>query len=101
MSCMRKTEVYSWRLEARLKETLEGAARARNCSFGSLLARIAEEWLHRGDPSASDQQEQARIHAEAATCLGSVHGGDPRRAAEASSRVKHSLRNQHARRRTA
>ena len=98
---MKKTAVYSWRLEDSLKESLEGAARARNCSFGSLLAKIAEEWLRCGDSSASDQQEQARVHEEAAIYLGSVRGGDPRRAAEASQRVKQMLRNQHARRRTA
>lgn len=94
-----KTEVYSWRLDRRLKEALERASRAEACSVGSLLTRIVGDWL-RGDAGmAADEQAQARVREEASAYLGSVSGGDPRRAAEASRRVKRQLRERHARRR--
>lgn len=101
MSCMKKTEVYSWRVEAHLKADLEAAAREAHCSLGSLLGRIAQDWLHGGHRLSRDEDAaQNRIREEAGKYLGSVCGGDPLRAEQASARVKQILKEKHARSRT-
>ena len=55
---MTKSEVYSWRVSPDLKMKLEVAARDENLSVGSLLERIAREWL--GEHRWNDEEEQQR-----------------------------------------
>ena len=42
---MDKTEVYSWRLDPKLKDELLEAARSEKTSVANLLERLAREWL--------------------------------------------------------
>jgi hypothetical protein len=97
---MKATQVYSWRVEQHIKQALESAARAERMSVASLLARIVRDWLRDGYGAADDQAAQRRVREEAAKYLGSVCGGVPSRAAEASAGVKRVIREKHARRRT-
>lgn len=69
---MSKTEVYSWRLEPRLKERLEDAAREEHVSMGRLLERIALDWLGRNRGGESEEALQLRLHAEAEKWVGSI-----------------------------
>lgn len=70
---MRKSEVYSWRVEPEVKSALEDAARSERTSVGQLLGRIVREWLLRKKDSAADEDtQQRRIQAEAARFVGSV-----------------------------
>lgn len=95
---MAKTDVYSWRLEPRLKEDLEEAARRRSSSLSALLSRIASEWLERSDlRSEEEREDQRRRHEAAARCFGTLAGGDPDRAEEAGRRVADKLRTRHGR----
>ena len=52
---MNKTEVYSWRLDPDLKQRLEDAARAEKTSVGSLLDRIARDWLGKQQIDEDDE----------------------------------------------
>jgi hypothetical protein len=96
---MKATEVYSWRVDQRLKEELESAARTEQTSLAALLSRIAHDWLRRGYPVADDATAQRRVREAAAPYLGSVSGGTPSRAAEAATRVRATIRSKHASRR--
>jgi hypothetical protein len=78
---MKKSEVYSWRLAADLKAALEDAAREERTSVGELLARVARQWLRDRAVGASESEAaQRRIRALAERSVGSLAGGDPRRA---------------------
>lgn len=94
-----KTEVYSWRVEPELKSSLETAARERETSVARLLDRIVGEWLAHETTLLDDGEMQARLHEEAERCFGTLRGGDPDLASEASQRVKRRLRERHAARR--
>ena len=93
-----KSEVYSWRLSPDLKGALEDAARRERVSISRLLERIALEWL-KTHPSAAgdDEAEQARLRAVALQFAGTIRGGDPDRAAEASKRMRELLARRHGR----
>ncbi|HXV64220.1 MAG TPA: hypothetical protein VEK15_26200 [Vicinamibacteria bacterium] len=97
---MNKTEVYSWRLCPELKARLEEAARDEETSVAQLLEKIAREWLALSRREDDDVEEQQRLHREAARHVGSIHGGDPRRAQEASDRVRDKLKKKHVSKRT-
>ena len=97
---MEKTEVYSWRLDPDLKGALELAARAQGTSVSRLLDRIAGEWLRRKGESRAAQEEQEQVRTRAMRLVGSIQGKGPRRAREASERVRALLVRKHARRRT-
>jgi hypothetical protein len=73
MSYMSRSEVYSWRLEPDLKRRLQAAAREEGTSVGSLLDRIARDWL-REQPSREEQQR--RLHAEALKVIGTISSGN-------------------------
>ncbi len=45
LSCMSKTEVYSWRVDPELKAELEAVARAEKTSVGGLLERASKDML--------------------------------------------------------
>jgi hypothetical protein len=78
---MRKSEVYSWRVAADLKAALEDAAREAETSVGELLDRMARQWLGERAAAASESEAgQRRLRASAARFIGSLAGGNPRRA---------------------
>lgn len=86
---MAKDQVYSWRMSAARKAALEEAARAERTSVGAVLERATDEWLQARTPrDHSDEREQARLHAAALRCAGTIRGGDPRRAEEVRTRVR-------------
>lgn len=96
MSCMAKSEVYSWRLTPELKSTLEALARAQGQSLAELLEEIAQERIARGPESGeSEQARQARLHASAMRFAGSISGGDPDRAANARDLVRKAIAERH------
>jgi hypothetical protein len=90
-----KSEVYSWRVSPELKAKLEEAARDEHTSLARLLEKIVREWLGRARPEGDDGEEQRRLHEEAAPFIGKIRGQDPRRAREASQRVREKLKKGH------
>ena len=54
---MTKSEVYSWRVSPDLKMQLEVAARDEKTSVGTLLERIAREWLD--EHRLNDEEESS------------------------------------------
>jgi hypothetical protein len=85
---MSKTEVYSWRVDSDLKQSLEGEARAEKTSVGALLDRIVREWLGRELRDEDDAAVQRQLHEEAEKWIGSINSGDP----YGSERVKERVR---------
>src|SRR3954451_13877266 len=73
---MSKSEVYSWRLDPDLKQRLEQAARDERLSMGSLLERIARDWLGGQRPNESEEGLQRRLHAEAESWIGKISLGE-------------------------
>ena len=94
-----KTEVYSWRVSRELKSELEEEARRRNLSLSAMLDLAVTEWLknHSAADTASDEEEQRRLHAAAAKYVGSFASGVATRSANVSKLVKERLRRQHGR----
>ena len=89
---MGKSEVYSWRVAADLKVALEDAAREERTSVGELLGRIARQWLRERAAGASESEAvQRRIQASAERFVGSLAGGDPRRAERARREIRDRL----------
>lgn len=75
---MAKTEVYSWRLDPEIKMALESEARSEGTTMAEMLDRMAKQWLElRKRQNGDDEAEQARLHAAAAKCMGTISGGDP------------------------
>ncbi len=92
---MGKTDVYSWRISPETKSALELEARREGASMAALLERIANEWLEaRRESSVSQEVEQIRLHRSAAKALGTIAGGNSRRAEQ----VRFVLRERVARR---
>jgi hypothetical protein len=54
--------------------------------------RAAREWLHRSAANVAEDEEQRRLHAAAAECLGAFAGGDPRRAERGKQAIRTRLR---------
>jgi hypothetical protein len=92
-----KTQVYSWRLSGELKSDLERAARARKSTVSSILSDAVHAWLEPRADGPGEEAEQERLHAAAASCLGSFAGRNPRRAETAREAVKARLAKRHAR----
>jgi hypothetical protein len=72
MNKMSKSEVYSWRLSAKLKTELERAAREENIPLSGLLERISREWLT--GRKAADDADQAHLRAKLLALAGSFKG---------------------------
>jgi hypothetical protein len=89
---MNKTEVYSWRIDPSLKQSLEAAARDKNTSIGGLLDRIVRDWLRRQRAEDDEEAVERRIRAEAAKWIGSVRGSDPTRSVRAKEIVRERIR---------
>jgi len=76
---MAKTEVYSWRVDPQIKMALESEARSQGTTLAEVLDRIAKQWLEmQKKQNGDDEAEQARLHAAAAKCVGTLSMGDPR-----------------------
>ena len=75
---MAKTEVYSWRLDPKIKMALESEARSEGITLAEVLDRLAKQWLElRKQRNGDDDAEQARLHAAVAKYAGTISGGDP------------------------
>lgn len=88
---MKRSEIYSWRIAPDLKSALKDEARRENVSMGTLLERMAREWLEVHRVSTDDDKEQRRIRAAAMKCAGSISGVNPNRSAEVSALVRRRL----------
>jgi hypothetical protein len=96
---MSKSEILSWRLSPDLKVALERRARMEGRSVSGLLDRVVQDWLRNGRSDADDEAEQARLHREVAKYIGTISGGNPRRAETARETIRERLRKAHERRR--
>jgi len=91
-----KTEVYSWRVSAEKKMALESEAMREGKSVAQVLDDISSEWLdQRRRILAEDELEQEKLRARVLKLAGSLSGGDPDRASNASRRVKEILAKRH------
>jgi hypothetical protein len=74
-----KTEVYSWRVSADLKEALEDEASRENTSLAKLLDKMARQWIKDHETERlEDEAEQRRLHAITAKFAGALDmGGGP------------------------
>ena len=88
---MRKSEVYSWRVSSETKIALEAEARRAGRSVAALLDRMASEWLKARQRRRGLSEEQARLRVAAEKVLGTISGGDPRRAEHARVAVRKRL----------
>ena len=95
---MAKTEVYSWRLEPQIKMALETEARLQGRTLAEVLDSIAKQWLEmRKQRNGDDEAEQARLHAAAAKCFGTISGGDPHRSEKVREIVRMRLKERYGR----
>ncbi|MDH3604952.1 MAG: hypothetical protein OEU26_35560 [Candidatus Tectomicrobia bacterium] len=85
---MKKTEVYSWRVSPELKTALEDAARVEGMSVALLLDRIVTAWLAGASADGDEEDVQQRLYIAAERAIGTIHGGDPRRAEHARNRSR-------------
>ena len=94
----RKTEVYTWRVSAAMKASLEEAARNTNRSVARLLDEIVAERLDAtGQMGEADMDNQRRLHVRAARFAGRFSGTDPLRSETAKARVRARLTHRRAR----
>ncbi|MEL7354556.1 MAG: hypothetical protein AAFN38_24315 [Cyanobacteria bacterium J06560_5] len=90
---MKETQIYRWQIAFDLKRALEEAAKAEQISLAQLLERIVLDWLdRRSTPDKKEAEIQQALHQSAAQSFGTIHGGEPTRAQEASQRIKSKLR---------
>ena len=71
----RKTEVYTWRVSAAMKASLEEAARVTNRSVAKLLDEIVAERLATGEAGEAELDHQRRLHLRAARFAGRFTAG--------------------------
>ena len=89
-------EAPSWRADVRTN--LDWAVRdAQHGHAASLIDVASPDWIKSNDMSVDDTEEQHRLQAQVAELIGSLHGGDPNRAGQASERVRDLLAQKHAR----
>lgn len=86
-----KTEVYSWRLSTELKTTLEQEARRRKTSMSAVLDTAVQEWIENAKADDGSEEEQQRLRTAAMACIGSIAGGNPRRAESAREAIRQRL----------
>jgi hypothetical protein len=91
-----KTEVYSWRLSAELKGSLEEQARSERKSLSALLEEFAFDGLRaRRNGQSNDEAEQAVIRKRVMATVGTIHGNDPHRAERAGELVREIIYTKH------
>ena len=88
---MRKSEVYSWRVAPEVKAALEHEARREGQSVGSLLERIATEWLIARRRSSGAAEQQVRLHTAASRTFGTIAGGDRDRSSAVRAAIRRRL----------
>ena len=89
---MAKTEVYSWRVDPKIKMALEDEARTQGESVAQVLDKITKQWLEKRKRRNGDEEtEQARLHAAAAKCFGTLSGGAPTDSENVSALVRKRL----------
>ena len=74
---MSKTEVYSWRIDSRLKRDLEALARAEKCSVGEIITRAAMAWLNERAATSTEKADQVRRRAALDSIMRDVERADP------------------------
>ena len=95
---MAKTEVYSWRLDPKIKMALESEARSEGMTLAEVLDRLAKQWLElRKQQNGDDEAEQARLHAAAAKCFGTLSMGDPHGSEKVRETVRKRLQERYGR----
>jgi hypothetical protein len=93
-----KTEVYTWRVSASMKASLEEAARNSNRSVARLLDEIVAGHLRTSDSIGdSEIDHQRRLHARAARFLGCMSGDVARRSERTRELVRARLNRRRAR----
>ena len=74
-----KSEVYTWRVAPATKQRLEEAARDKNQSVAQLLDEIVADYFNtNGWRPESDEENQRRLHAQAARFAGCLAGSGRR-----------------------
>jgi|GEM_PF-657770 len=96
MKCM-DTEVYSWRVSRELKSELERQARIRQTSLAAVLNLAVRDWLKQSAVTVGEVEEQRRLHEAAMKCVGTIAGGNPRRAETARETIRERIKLRHAR----
>ncbi|HME32298.1 MAG TPA: hypothetical protein VKG65_06060 [Terriglobales bacterium] len=95
---MAKTEVYSWRVDPQTKMALESEARSQGMTLAGVLDRLAKQWLEmQKQQNGDDEAEQARLHAAAAKCFGTLSMGDPRGSEKVRETVRKRLQERYGR----
>ena len=95
---MAKTEVYSWRVDPQIKMALEAEARVQGTTMAEVLDRIAKQWLEmQKKQNGDDEAEQARLHAAAAKCFGTLSMGDPHGSEKVRETVRKRLQERYGR----
>lgn len=91
-----KTEVYSWRLSAERKATLEQEAHRRGTNVADVLEQITDEWFanHRND-HADDAAERAALLKRVMATVGTIRSGDPMLASKVSETVRARILRKH------
>ena len=92
-----ETEVYSWRVSRELKSDLERHARIRKTSVSAVLNLAVREWLKQSADRNGEDEEQRRLHESAMKYVGTIAGGNPRRAETARQTIADRLKRRRAR----
>ena len=93
----RKTEVYTWRVSAAMKTSLEEAARNRKRSVARLLDDIVSESLRAAEQeNEAEINNQHRLQARTARFLGCMTSGVARRSERTRELVRARLKRRHA-----
>jgi hypothetical protein len=92
-----KTEVYSWRVSADIKTSLEREARRRKISVSAALDLAARDWLQKSATAEEDDEEHLRLHKAASRYLGALASGNAQRSETVSQSVRQRLRRQYGR----
>jgi predicted transcriptional regulator len=86
------TEVFSWRLSRELKSDLEREARRRKTTISAVVNLAVSDWLRKSALQTGEDGEQRRLHDAASNCLGTLAGGNSRRAETARQAIGQRLR---------
>ncbi len=95
---MKKSDVYSWRVDPTLKSELEEAARTEGTSVAQLLNRIVSLWLKKTKAATvEDEAIEYRMRQKAMRTFGSVLLDEgPYTANQIRQRVRTRLKKKHA-----
>ena len=91
-----EAEAPSWRADVRTD--LDWVVRdAQHGDAASLIDVASPEWAEHHKMQVDDAEEQRRLQAQVADLIGSLRGGDPSRAEQASARVRDVIARKHGR----